>query len=120
MLGTQHQDTIASRVYLAAAYLNTGHIIKAAGMLEESILQLTAVEGPLQLDALHWLQFVALMSASAGQLDGADTLLDKVVQGRQKTQGQEHPDTLKAMILLANIRVQRAEYSAAEPLLLQA
>ena len=42
------------------------------------------------------------------------------MQGRQKTLGPEHPDTLESMIVLGGIHLQRDEFAAAEPLLLEA
>ena len=93
---------------------------EAIALLEETIARQREVEGSQHRQTLGSLKRLAVAYSRAGQLDRAATLLDEVVQGRQKTLGPEHPNTLEAMILLGDIRVQRAEFAAAEPLLLEA
>ena len=76
--------------------------------------------GAATSQTLTTLHYLAVAYSRAGQLDRAVALLKETVQGRQKTLGPEHPDTLESMIVLGGIHVQRDEFAAAEPLLLEA
>ncbi|MBM4089897.1 MAG: serine/threonine protein kinase [Planctomycetes bacterium] len=117
-----HPDTLFAQVEDAAARMDAGQDIDESEQpqLLDSLLKLASLGGPMHREILDGLEWGSRAWVEEGKLDDAASLMENVLRTRRKTQGSEHPDTLQAMIVLANIQVQRAEYAAAEPLLLEA
>ena len=78
------------------------------------------LRGPQHPQTLSAQYFLAVACSRAGQVERTIALLEETVRGRQQALGMTHGDTLEALLLLGNLHVERSEFTAAEPLLLEA
>ena len=120
VLPPDNRQTLRAKRTVGATYCDAGRVDEAIKLLEETVQRQREVEGPQHRQTLTTLHYLAVAYSRAGQLDRAVAIQQEMVQGRQKTLGPEHPDTLESVILLGGIHVQRDEFAAAEPLLLEA
>lgn len=119
----QHPNTYWSVIERFAAAEEAGQreaVDAVAPLAYLALHALAEIPGPLQLDIVDGLQWGALVKVEHGEFDEAASLLQKVLRIKRKRQGAEHPDTLKAVFGLGHVQMQRAKYTEAEPLLLEA
>jgi lipopolysaccharide biosynthesis regulator YciM len=119
-LPPQDPKVLHAKRTLGAVYRDAGRVDEAITLLKETVEQERQSDGLHGRQTLRAMQHLAVAYSRDGQLEQAATLLDEIVKARQKANGPDHPHTLEAMILLGDMEVQRANYAAAERLLVEA
>ena len=100
-LGAGHPDTLASRDYLARAYLFTQRAGEAVAMYQQVAVDRARVLGADHRDTLASRDHLAEAYAVFGRYDEAVAMYQQVVADRARVLGVDHPDTLASRINLA-------------------
>jgi len=94
VLGANHPDSMASRQYLALAYLDAGRIAEAVTLLEQTLADRVRVLGADHPDTMDTRNSLALAYRDAGRTVEAVTLLEQTLADRVRVLGADHPDTM--------------------------
>ena len=105
---------------LGANYTCADRLDKAVPLLEEAYKGSKEKLGPGHPTTLLSMKTLASAYGRVGRLGEALSLSTEVLQLNKEKLGPEHPDTLASMVSLGSFQVQRGEFAAAEPLLLEA
>ena len=69
--------------------------------------------GPDDGETLKTASGLAELRSLAGDLEGAEALIDEILGTQLEVRGEEHPDTLQSLTTLAHIRNQQGRYDEA-------
>jgi tetratricopeptide (TPR) repeat protein len=114
VLGSEHLDTLRSRVQLAVALLHEGKFIEAETNLRELVTleeKVIGLEHPDTLSARHRLAAALL---SQGKYAETEAEIRQVIKLREKVLGPEHLDTLASRNNLAVVLMAKGKYAEAE------
>ncbi len=105
------------RVYLAWVLERKGSYPEAAQLLREAVDIDKRTKGPDSPDYLNSLHNFAGSLIDAGDLDGAEAADRKVLEGRTRVSGENHPDLYYPLNNLGYILLEKGEWAEAVPFL---
>ena len=109
LLGEEHPDTIRAMDNLAATYMSLGKYADAE-KLQIQVLDMRSRLFEEHPDTINVMENLAITFYCLQKFKNAARLEGKVVDARKKIFGEEHPQTVKAVALLAAIRFQDDTY----------
>ncbi|MFO0955909.1 MAG: serine/threonine-protein kinase [Isosphaeraceae bacterium] len=92
-LGPDHLNTLTSRGYLAAAYIDAGRTAEAIPLLELNLRASEAKLGPDDRNTLVYLSNLAAAYGKAGRTAEAIPLYEATLRAFEAKLGPDHPDT---------------------------
>lgn len=101
LLGPDHHDTLANRLYLAQRTGQAGDQAGARDLLETLVTDRTRVLGADHPVTLHTRQGLAFYTGQTGDLVGARDLLQHLLADEIRVLGSDHPNTLITRLNLA-------------------
>jgi tetratricopeptide (TPR) repeat protein len=119
VLGTEHRDTIVTRVRLAASLSQQEKNTEAELLSRQLQPQLEKFFGTEHLATINNRYAIAHMLAGQEKYSEAETFFRQSVQERERVLGVEHLDTLESRYFLAKTLLKQDKYLEAEPLLRQ-